>query len=153
MIYRPYKHMELEVLETNKTTVKFRIKEQTHRGDKFSTEEFSFNPRCYYAFQIDGINMQLRSSYGPQVTDRVFYVRGEGNKCDNSILKTNKRQFAKISKLVECYNIAFSSPDLNVGDKIYHKTKRGNILKESFNPEKQYNLFSSNLEDFIQGDL
>ncbi len=93
------KYIILEVVERHKTTVVFRVMEQSHRDDEFG--DYS----CRFTCDCDG-EFSLYSGTAPQLDadDRMLFVRGDSYDADHDMIEVRPELFKTIAIAANCYN-------------------------------------------------
>ena len=99
------KKIELQVTKQNDTTVRFKIKTQTHRGFDFGNDA-SFGDQ----FRASN-NTRLVSLDRPEIMEYtellVFCMRGDDAKCDRRTVVASPKTFKRIEQAIAEYNEHF----------------------------------------------
>lgn len=164
MIIGPYKHIELEVISKNGNEITFIIKDQTHRGNKFSgidydektkeelqehdfREEFDYD--VFASFAHPGWCLASRAYPEIHRGTTTFYCRGSDRDQDAKRIQTGLVTFDIIKDMVDEYNNYFSGAVARDGDTIYISSRRKNVLNKKFNKNENYRLAATEINDLI----
>lgn len=164
MIIRPYKHIELEVMSKNGDEITFIIKDQTHRGYKFSEIDYDeetkeelqehdfkeeFDSDVFASLVHPGWCLASRCCPEIQRDMNTFYCRGDNRDRDANRIQTTLVTFNIIKDMVDEYNNYFAGAVIQDGDTIYISSKRNNVLNKKFNKNENYKLVATEINDLI----
>ena len=145
MIIRPYKHIELEVMSKNGDEITFIIKDQTHRGYKFSEIDYD----VFASLVHPGWCLASRCCPEIQRDMNTFYCRGDNRDRDANRIQTTLVTFNIIKDMVDEYNNYFAGAVTQDGDTIYISSIRNNVLNKKFNKNENYELAATEINDLI----
>ena len=110
------KYLVLECIETDNTYVKFRIKHQSHRYDKFGKPTGEHVILSNYFVCKNG--MSLSSKGGPQLSATMFFTKGLIDESDNRVLECTQNKWKMIKDAVQEYNDYFGYKGVSVVNEI-----------------------------------
>ena len=93
------KHIKVEVLKTEWGNKVLRIVEQTHRGQAFGKDDYTFEHKGFY----------LRSSEYPAAVSDGLFVRGDSEEDDNRVVCVPSEEWLDaLRDTVKAYNRYFA---------------------------------------------